>query len=74
MEEMLAETYGIIVYQEEIMRILNRLGGIELSGAYACIKAISKKKYDVIDLRRKEFVEGAQQRGWPRRRRGKSST
>ena len=31
------------------MRILNRLGGIELSSAYACIKAISKKKHDIID-------------------------
>jgi DNA polymerase-3 subunit alpha len=63
MEEVLAETYGIMVYQEQVMRILNRLGSIELSSAYACIKAISKKKYDVIDQRRKEFVEGAQQRG-----------
>src|SRR5262245_39055073 len=33
MEEVLAETYGILVYQEEIMRILNRLGGIELASA-----------------------------------------
>ena len=49
MEEVLRETFGILVYQEQIMRILNRLGGIELSSAYACIKAISKKKHDVID-------------------------
>ena len=49
MEEMLRETYGVMVYQEQIMRILNRLGGIELSSAYACIKAISKKKQDIID-------------------------
>ena len=33
-----------MVYQEQVMRILNRLGGIELASAYACIKAISKKK------------------------------
>src|SRR5262249_33623400 len=43
MEEILAETHGVMVYQEQVMRILNRLGGIELSSAYACIKAISKK-------------------------------
>ena len=43
LEEVLDETYGVMVYQEQIMRILNRLGGIELSKAYACIKAISKK-------------------------------
>ena len=63
MEEILTETYGVMVYHEQIMRILNRLGGIELSSAYACIKAISKKKYELIDQRRKEFIEGAQQRG-----------
>jgi hypothetical protein len=33
-----------MVYQEQVMRILNRLGGIELAKAYSCIKAISKKK------------------------------
>jgi len=52
MEEILHETHGVMVYQEQIMRILNRLGGIELSSAYACIKAISKKKHDIIDQRK----------------------
>src|SRR5207245_3692199 len=63
MAEILEETYGIMVYQEQVMRILNRLGGIELSSAYACIKAISKKKHDIIDQRRAEFIKGAQERG-----------
>ncbi len=63
MEEILAETYGVMVYQEQVMRILNRLGGIELSSAYACIKAISKKKQEIIDQRKEEFVAGAKQRG-----------
>src|SRR5262245_66216844 len=63
MEEVLAETYGIMCYQEQVMRILNRLGGIELSSAYACIKAISKKKHEIIDQRRAEFIRGALQRG-----------
>src|SRR5262249_36874461 len=65
MEEILGETYGVMVYQEQVMRILNRLGGIELSSAYACIKAISKKKQDVIDQRRAEFLKGSQERGLP---------
>src|SRR4029077_7278006 len=43
LKEVLEETYGVMVYQEQVMRILNRLGGIELSKAYATIKAISKK-------------------------------
>jgi DNA polymerase-3 subunit alpha len=63
MEEVLAETYGVMCYQEQIMRILNRLGGIELASAYACIKAISKKKHEIIDARRIDFIKGAQERG-----------
>jgi DNA polymerase-3 subunit alpha len=63
MEEILGETHGVMVYQEAIMRILNRIGGIELSSAYACIKAISKKKGDIIDARRADFIRGAHERG-----------
>jgi DNA polymerase-3 subunit alpha len=66
MQEVLAETYGVMVYQEQIMRILNRLGGIELSSAYACIKAISKKKEDIINARKVDFLAGAQARGLDR--------
>lgn len=61
--EVLKETYGVMVYQEQVMRILNRLGGIDLSSAYACIKAISKKKTDIIDQRKSDFIRGAQERG-----------
>ena len=43
MDKILAETYGIMVYQEQVMQIFNQLGGIELSTAYKLIKAISKK-------------------------------
>src|SRR5262249_20322719 len=57
---------GVMVYQEQIMRILNRLGGIELASAYACIKAISKKKHDIIDARKQEFVKGSGERGLER--------
>jgi DNA polymerase-3 subunit alpha len=63
MEEILGETHGVMCYQEQVMRILNRLGDIELSSAYACIKAISKKKHEIIDQRRAEFLAGAQKRG-----------
>ena len=63
MKTVLEETHGVMVYQEQVMRILNLLGGIELSSAYACIKAISKKKTDIIDQRRAEFIKGAVERG-----------
>ena len=66
LKEVLEETYGVMVYQEQVMRILNRLGGIELSKAYATIKAISKKKTDTIAESRGQFVEGAVERGLDR--------
>jgi len=63
MREILEETHGVMVYQEQVMRILNRLGGIELSAAYSCIKAISKKKLSVIARFRAEFIAGATAQG-----------
>lgn len=62
-DEILDETYGVMVYQEQVMRILNRVGGIELPAAYRCIKAISKKKEKIIASFHQEYIEGAQQRG-----------
>lgn len=63
MKEVLEETHGVMVYQEQVMRILNRLGGIQLANAYSCIKAISKKKLEMIAKFREEFIEGAHQQG-----------
>jgi DNA polymerase-3 subunit alpha len=63
MKDVLAETHGVMVYQEQVMRILERLGGIELSSAYTCIKAISKKKLETIAAFREQFVKGAQAQG-----------
>ncbi|NLX57422.1 MAG: DNA polymerase III subunit alpha [Planctomycetaceae bacterium] len=63
LEEILAETHGVMVYQEQVMRILNRLGGIELASAYTCIKAISKKKQAIIDRNREQFIAGAVRNG-----------
>lgn len=62
-DEVLEETYGVMVYQEQVMRILNRVGGIELSSAYRCIKAISKKKLKIIADFRGEYIAGAKERG-----------
>ena len=63
MKEVLEETHGVMVYQEQVMRILERLGGIELSSAYTCIKAISKKKLETIAAFREQFVAGAKAKG-----------
>ncbi|MDO5309575.1 MAG: DNA polymerase III subunit alpha [Planctomycetia bacterium] len=61
LKEVLEETHGVMVYQEQIMRILNKLGKIPLSQSYTCIKAISKKKEDKIVKFHADFVEGAKQ-------------
>jgi DNA polymerase-3 subunit alpha len=63
MKDILEETHGVMVYQEQVMRILNRLGGIKLANAYSCIKAISKKKLETIAKFREEFIEGAHSQG-----------
>jgi DNA polymerase-3 subunit alpha len=62
-EKILSETNGVMVYQEQVMRILNELGGIELAASYTCIKAISKKKEDLIAKNREQFVKGCLEKG-----------
>lgn len=61
--EVCKSTYGIMVYQEQVMQIFNQLGGIELAKAYKLIKAISKKKQAEIDAMRPKFIEGAKKNG-----------
>jgi len=65
MEEILAETYGIMAYQEQVMRIVNRLGDVPLERAYKLIKAISKKSHDVIRAEENAFREGCSKHGLP---------
>lgn len=67
LEEILGETHGVMVYQEQVMRILNRLGDIPLAEAYTCIKAISKKKESVIARNHRQFVDGAVANGLPKK-------
>ncbi|PKL46454.1 MAG: DNA polymerase III subunit alpha [Planctomycetes bacterium HGW-Planctomycetes-1] len=63
MKEVLEETFGIMVYQEQVMRICNRLGDIPLRQAYTLIKAISKKQGSVISRQHQKFVEGCKNKG-----------
>ena len=63
MHEILGETYGIMAYQEQVMRIVNRLGDIPLERAYKLIKAISKKKHDTIAAEQEAFKTGCKKHG-----------
>ncbi|MBX3358641.1 MAG: DNA polymerase III subunit alpha [Phycisphaeraceae bacterium] len=58
-----AETYGVMVYQEQVMQIVHELGGIDLRAAYSLIKAISKKKEKIIEGERVRFLAGAVKNG-----------
>jgi DNA polymerase III subunit alpha len=62
-DELLAETYGIMCYQEQVMQVLNRLGKLTLSRALTLIKAISKKKEKTIASEKPNFLQGAQENG-----------
>jgi len=62
-DDLLAETHGIMTYQEQVMQVLNRLGKLPLNRALTLIKAISKKKARQIDAERPHFMAGAQENG-----------
>jgi DNA polymerase III subunit alpha len=65
LEEILRETFGVIVYQEHVMQIAHRLAGYSLGEADLLRRAMGKKKPEEMAKQRERFVEGAVQRGYP---------
>ena len=65
MEPIFAETYGIPIYQEQIMRAAVEMAGYTPSESDELRKAIAKKQKDKIEKHHKKFVAGAVQRGIP---------
>jgi len=65
LQEVLEETWGVIVYQEQVMQIANRLAGYSLGEADVLRRAMGKKKPEEMAQQRERFVEGALQRGYP---------
>ena len=65
LEEILKETCGVIVYQEQVMQIGSKMGGFSLSQSDILRKAMGKKQKDVMDEYRPKFVEGAKNNGVP---------
>ncbi len=60
----LAETYGIIVYQEQVMQIAQTMGGYSLGGADLLRRAMGKKIRAEMELQREIFEKGAHERGY----------
>jgi len=65
LKEVLEETLGVIVYQEQVMQIANRLAGYSLGEADLLRRAMGKKKPEEMAQQRERFVQGAVQRGYP---------
>lgn len=62
-QNILADTYGIIIYQEQILLIARQYAGYSLGQADLLRRAISKKKREVLEAQQKQFVEGAVKQG-----------
>jgi len=71
LEIVLKETLGVIVYQEQVMQIANRLAGYSLGEADLLRRAMGKKDADEMAKQRERFVKGALQRDFPEKKIGK---
>ena len=65
MEDLLKETYGVTVYQEQVMRLSQSLAGFSKGKADKLRKAMGKKKKDILDGLKVDFMQGAQAKGHP---------
>jgi DNA polymerase-3 subunit alpha len=63
--EILSETYGVILYQEQVMQISNKLAGYSLGEADILRRAMGKKSLAEMTQQRERFVAGATARGYP---------
>ena len=68
LEPILKETFGVIVYQEQVMQIANKLAGYSLGEADLLRRAMGKKKPEEMAKQRDRFVRGATERGYPARK------
>jgi DNA polymerase-3 subunit alpha len=66
MEELLADTYGITVYQEQVMLLSQSIGGFSKGDADILRKAMGKKKKEVLDKMKIQFINGATAKGHPK--------
>jgi DNA polymerase III subunit alpha len=65
LEPILEETYGLIVYQEQVMQIASVIGGFTLGEADMLRRAMGKKKKSVMDKMRQQFLDGASDKNFP---------
>jgi DNA polymerase-3 subunit alpha len=63
LEPILKETYGVIIYQEQIMQIASEMAGFTLGQADLLRRAVGKKKREILDEQRELFVKGCMRKG-----------
>lgn len=68
MEDILQETYGVMVYQEQVMRIASELAGFTMGEADILRRAMGKKDPEMMERQRKKFIEGARAKGIPEKK------
>ncbi|HEX6922463.1 MAG TPA: DNA polymerase III subunit alpha, partial [Bacillales bacterium] len=64
LKPILESTYGVIVYQEQIMQIASKMAGFTLGEADLLRRAVSKKKKDILDTEREHFIKGCIEKGY----------
>ncbi|TXE89474.1 DNA polymerase III subunit alpha [Campylobacter volucris] len=64
LKPILENTYGVIVYQEQVMQIVQKIGGFSLGGADNVRRAMGKKKREILDNLKAEYLEGAKKQGY----------
>jgi DNA polymerase-3 subunit alpha len=70
LKEVLTETYGVIIYQEQVMKIAQILAGYSLGEADLLRRAMGKKKKEEMDFQRARFIKGASEKGVPEEQSG----
>jgi len=64
LEDILKETYGVMVYQEQVMQVAQRIAGYSLGGADMLRRAMGKKKPEVMAAEKEKFIAGAVKNGF----------
>ncbi|MCM1321846.1 MAG: DNA polymerase III subunit alpha [Bacteroides sp.] len=64
LEDILKETYGVMVYQEQVMQVAQRIAGFSLGAADMLRRAMGKKKLEVLMQKKEEFISGAVANGF----------
>ncbi|MBI4892986.1 MAG: DNA polymerase III subunit alpha [Acidobacteria bacterium] len=68
LKPILEETYGLVIYQEQVMQVAQKIAGYSLGEADLLRRAMGKKKKEEMDKQRERFLSGARERGFPPRK------